>query len=244
MNFWVGILANFITYFLAYISYWIITGQLSDIAGWEFSELCLLYGISLLTYALAGTLLWYSVYNLSGMIIRGTLDIFLTRPMGILRQLICNRFGDTFLAQIFVTVIFIVIATARRSDEMHAWKVFYFILAVIGGTCIQAGGMIAIGALSFWTMKSEEVGDIFYYKLRGITRYPLCIFPLAVQKILTFILPWTFINYYPSALLFNKAETRFEAICGGLSPVIGIASLIISIKFFYIGLRHYNGAGS
>ncbi|MDE6972802.1 MAG: ABC-2 family transporter protein, partial [Lachnospiraceae bacterium] len=162
LSFWIGILANFITYFLAYISYWIITGQLSDIAGWDFSELCLLYGMSLLTYAIAGTLLWYSVYNLSGMIIRGTLDIFLTRPMGILRQLICNRFGDTFLAQIFVTFIFIAIATAGRLDGMNAWKIFYFILAVIGGTCIQAGGMIAIGALSFWTMKSEEVGDIFY----------------------------------------------------------------------------------
>ena len=32
LNFWIGIFANFITYFLAYISYWIITGQLSDIA--------------------------------------------------------------------------------------------------------------------------------------------------------------------------------------------------------------------
>lgn len=117
--------------------------------------------MSLLTYATAGTLLWYSVYNLSGMIISGTLDVFLTRPMGILRQLICNRFGDTFLAQIFVTVLFIVIAMAGRLDGMHIWKVFYFILAVIGGTCIQAGGMIAIGAISFWTMKSEEVGEIF-----------------------------------------------------------------------------------
>lgn len=244
LNFWVGILANFITYFLAYISYWIITGQLSDIAGWDFSELCVLYGMSLLTYATAGTLLWYSVYNLSGMIISGTLDVFLTRPMGILRQLICNRFGDTFLAQIFVTVLFIVIAMAGRLDGMHIWKVFYFILAVIGGTCIQAGGMIAIGAISFWTMKSEEVGEIFYYKLRNITKYPLGIFPLAVQKALTFILPWAFINYYPSALLSGKAETRFEVICGCLSPAIGIVLLIISVRFFYIGLRHYNGAGS
>lgn len=54
----------------------------------------------------------------------------------------------------------------------------------------------------------------------------------------------TFINYYPSALLFNKAESHFEVICGCLSPAIGITLLIISVKFFYIGLRHYNGAGS
>lgn len=109
LNFWVGLLANFITYFLAYISYWIITGQFSDIAGWNFFELCLLYGISMLTYAIAGALLWYSVYNLSELIVKGTLDIFLTRPMGILRQLICSRFGDTFLAQIFVAMIFLLI---------------------------------------------------------------------------------------------------------------------------------------
>ena len=82
VSFFLGLAANFITYFLVYVSYWIITGKLQGIDGWSFEELTILYGISLLTYAVAGTLLWYTVYNLSGMIIKGTLDVLLTRPMG------------------------------------------------------------------------------------------------------------------------------------------------------------------
>lgn len=244
MNFWIGIFANFITYFFTYITYWIITKRLSNIGGWGFSDLCLLYGFSLMTYAIAGTLLWYSVYNLSEMIIKGALDILMVRPMGLLKQLICNRFGDTFLAQILVTTIFIFIAVDWQQIGLTPWKIIYFILTLIGGVCIQAGGMIIAGALSFWTIKSEQIGDIFYYKIRSVTKYPLDIFPLIVQKVLTFIFPWAFINYYPSILLLDKVKMKFEIICGYISPVIGIIFLLGAINFFYIGLKHYNSTGS
>ena len=110
VSFFLGLFANFITYFLIYVSFWIITNELEGIAGWNFEDMTILYGISLLTYAVAGTLLWYTVYNLSGMIVKGTLDVLLTRPMGIVKQLICYRFGDTFLAQILVTLLFLGVA--------------------------------------------------------------------------------------------------------------------------------------
>lgn len=244
LNFWIGLAANFITYFFTYITYWIITTELADIAGWSFSQLCLLYGTSLLTYALAGTLLWYSVYNLSELIVKGTLDVLLVRPMGVLRQLVSNRFGDTFLAQILVTVIFLGIAASRQEIALDPGKVIYFIMILIGGVCIQAAGMIAVGTLSFWTIKSQEIGEIFYYKIRSFTRYPLSLFPVIIQKLLTFILPWAFINYYPCLLLLDKDNTKFEMVCGCISPIIGILLLIASVKFFYFGLRHYTGTGS
>lgn len=170
--------------------------------------------------------------------------MLLVRPMGVLRQLVCNRFGDTFLAQILVTVIFLGIAASRQEIALDPGKVIYFIMILIGGVCIQAAGMIAVGTLSFWTIKSQEIGEIFYYKIRSFTRYPLSLFPVIIQKLLTFILPWAFINYYPCLLLLDKDNTKFEMVCGCISPIIGILLLIASVKFFYFGLRHYTGTGS
>ena len=83
-------------------------------------------------------------------------------------------------------------------------------------------GMLAVGAISFWTLKSEEIGEIFYYKFRDLTRYPLSIFPGAVQMTLTFAFPWAFINYYPGLLLLNKAEGMFEKICGYAAPFVAL----------------------
>ena len=244
VSFFLGLAANFITYFLVYVSYWIITGKLQGIDGWSFEELTILYGISLLTYAVAGTLLWYTVYNLSGMIIKGTLDVLLTRPMNIIKQLICYRFGDTFLAQILVTILFLGIALYRERDRLDGIRLLYLLLILVSGVCLQMAGMLVVGAISFWTLKSEEIGEIFYYKFRKLTEYPLSIFPSIVQTTLTFVLPWAFINYYPSLLLLNKAEGTFERICGYAAPFVGVAALFAALKFFYFGLRHYSGAGN
>ena len=161
---------------------------------------------------MAGTLLWYTVYNLSGMIIKGTLDVLLTRPMSIIKQLICYRFGDTFLAQILVTILFLGIALYR--ERLDGIRLLYLLLILVSGVCLQMAGMLVVGAISFWTLKSEEIGEIFYYKFRKLTEYPLSIFPSIVQTTLTFVLPWAFINYYPSLLLLNKAIGTFERICG------------------------------
>ena len=244
VSFFLGLFANFITYFLIYVSFWIITNELEGIAGWNFEDMTILYGISLLTYAVAGTLLWYTVYNLSGMIVKGTLDVLLTRPMEIVKQLICYRFGDTFLAQILVTLLFLGVALYQEKEILTGGKVLYLFLILISGVCLQMAGMLFIGAISFWTLKSEEIGEIFYYKLRSLTQYPLSIFPGIVQITLTFVFPWAFINYYPSLLLLNKAEGMFERICGYAAPVVGGAALFLALKFFRYGLRHYSGAGS
>ena len=244
VSFFLGLFANFITYFLIYISYWIITNKLHGIEGWKFEDLTILYGISLLTYAVAGTLLWYTVYNLSSLILKGTLDVLLTRPMGIVKQLICYRFGDTFLAQILVTMIFLGIALYREKELFSGIKLLYLFLILISGICLQMAGMLVVGAISFWTLKSEEIGEIFYYQFRNLTQYPLGIFPGIIQVMLTFIFPWAFINYYPSLLLLNKADGMFERICGYIAPLVGVVALLAALKFFRYGLRHYSGAGN
>lgn len=244
VNFLLGILANFITYFFVYATYWIITNSLNGIDGWDFSDLTILYGLSLFTYAVAGTLIWYSVYNLSEQIIKGTLDVLLTRPLGIFKQLVCNRFGDTFIGQMIVTIVFVIAAFYSKSTILSEWKLVYLVFSIVGGICLQMGGMICVGAISFWTLKSEEIGSLFYYSLREVTQYPLSIFPVFFQRLLTFVFPWAFINYYPSLLLLGKATTKMEYVCGFMSPFLGIFFLWMSLIFFRLGLRHYSGVGN
>lgn len=117
-----GILANFYSYFIAFMTFWVLVHGIGGIAGWDFSDLSFLYGLSLLSYSIAGTLLWYTVYHMDKMINTGELDLFLIRPYGILEQMIFQRFGDTFLGQILVTIIFLLYAIANKIDYFNLWK--------------------------------------------------------------------------------------------------------------------------
>lgn len=244
IGFFFGLFANFYCYFITYSTYWVLVNGLGTIGGWDFSDLSILYGLSLLSYSVSGTLIWYTVYHLGGTITSGGLDIYLTRPIGVLKQMIFQRFGDTFIGQIVVTIVFLTAAFAAKIETMTPFLFLYLVLSVIGGILIQSGGMIIIGALSFWTNRSGEIGDILYYDVRSITQYPLSIFPKWIQYILTYIFPWAFINYYPSLILLNKAHNTSDIVLGLLSPVFGILFLLLALFIFNRGLRRYSGAGN
>lgn len=243
-SFILGMLANFYCYFITYVTYWVLTDGAGEIAGWDFPDLSILYGLSLLTYSISGTLIWYTAYHLEDLIINGQLDVMLIRPQGLLRQMIFQRFGDTFLGQILVTAIFLCSAFALRTEYLTGRKILYLLLVIIGGVFLQTGSMILFGAFSFWTMKSRELIGVVFYDLRAITNYPLLIYPKAVRLILTFVLPWAFINYYPAMLITGKDTSMLERILGLAAPLVGAAWLVLAILVFYMGVRRYTGAGS
>lgn len=244
VSFFMGIFSNFYCYFVTYIIFWIIVSGFGTIGEWNFSDITILYGLNLITYSVSGVFFWGSVYNLEKEITSGNLDSYLLKPMGVIQQLICRHFGDTFIGQILVSVIFMAIAFANLSTTLNIWGYLYCLLALIGGVLIQAGAMIIGGSMSFWFNRSRDLADIFLYEFRNILNYPLDIFPEFIRMVFTLIIPWAFINYYPSLIVLHKAETCSEIILGFLSPFVGIVFFTISILVFNRGLRRYTGSGS
>lgn len=244
VGFSLGLFSNFYCYFITYCTYWVLVKGVGTVDGWNFSDLSILYGLSLLTYAISGTLIWYTVYHLEEMITKGELDTYLTRPLGVMEQMIFQRFGDTFLGQIVVSALFLAVAFFTQANKITFVRGVYLVLSMIGGTLIQMGGMIFVGALSFWMKRSSALGGMFYYDFRNVTQYPLSIFPKWIQIFLTFVLPWAFINYYPALILTNKVQNNFELAMGLLVPVVGGIFFGVSLKVFNWGLRNYSGAGS
>lgn len=244
LSFFLGLFCNFYSYFITFATYWVLISGVGNIIGWNFSELSVLYGLSLLTYAISGTLIWYTAYNMSDLIQSGKLDMLLIRPVGVLKQMIYQRFGDTFIGQVIVSVIFLIVAFSKLSGRMSIIKLIYLLLCIIGGTLIQIASMIMVGSLSFFMIKSTEFGDIIYYDIRDMTKYPLEVYPKVIQIFLTFICPWAFVNYYPTLILLDKVTVNSQMILGWLSPIVGVGLFLLSLAFFQLGLKKYSGVGN
>jgi len=239
-----GLFSNFYCYLITFATFWVVTSKFGSIGGWTFADMSILYGLNLLTYSLSGTLIWYTVYHLEREITAGSLDGYLLRPMNLMGQMMCQRFGDTFIGQILVTLIFLVSSFMTLIDRFTPLLAIYIVFAIIGGMLIQGGAMILIGSISFWTLRSSEIGDIVYYDLRYLTHYPLGIYPKWIKLALTYIFPWAFINYYPSLIILGKSSSSMDTILGWLSPLVGILVLIVAVSLFNTGLRRYSGAGN
>ena len=119
------------------------------------------------------------------------------------------------------------------------------IVKLIGAILIQGSVMIFTGALCFRFVRSVAVMDVCIYSIRGFLRYPVSIYPNAVQIFLTVIIPYGFVNFYPVEALLGKQENfvpLWIADMGGI--VIGTLLIILSYKFFMRYVNMYQSTGS
>jgi ABC-2 type transport system permease protein len=66
--------ANFYCYFITYSTFWVITNRFSNIGGWDFTDLSILFGTNHITYAISGAFFFGSIYCIDREVTRGGLD--------------------------------------------------------------------------------------------------------------------------------------------------------------------------
>ena len=242
-SFILGILSNFYCYFITFITFGVIVKNFGSIDGWKYNEMCILYSLNLLGYAIAGMVFW-GVLGIEKEIIEGRLDAYLTKPMGVIQQIVCKNFADTFIGQVIVAAVFFVIAIHNMQIEWSLVRIGFMLISILGSFLLHSGAMVFFGALSFWIKRSLPLADLLYFDFKNFIQYPISIFPKFIRFVLTFVLPWAICNYYPSLIILNKADTDYEYILGLFSPLIGGICFTLAIFVFRKGLNKYNGSGS
>jgi ABC-2 type transport system permease protein len=67
------------------------------------------------------------------------------------------------------------------------------------------------------------------------------IYPKAIQVIVTFLIPYAFISFFPASLLLNKS---YGMKLIWLAPVVAAYSVFLSLKLFMKGLTLYESVGN
>jgi ABC-2 type transport system permease protein len=142
-----------------------------------------------------------------------------------------------------MTLAFATAAAGVRID----WTYLLFVpLVVAGGALIDLGISLVVATVSFWFIRVDTLRWVVMSLEQDFTRYPISIYTRGVRIVLTFVLPFAFMNYFPATYFLQKAETglHLNPAIGLLTPAIGLAWLAASYAFWRVGLRHYQGTGS
>lgn len=100
------------------------------------------------------------------------------------------------------------------------------------------GVYLTISSMAFWLKNSDGLRSI-YWRLMGMSDYPLSIYPKTVQILLT-VIPVGFMAYYPVDILLHQHS------------ILYIISIILAGPFFFalsyfivwkVGLKHYSSFG-
>ena len=217
---------------------WVIISNFGKLGGWSFWEIAFLYSIMLINYSIAQVFFRHFRY-LDGYVIRGQLDLYLTRPNSLLFTLSFSELNIMELfSQLLPSVIVFCCSLRYLNIIWGVENIIILLLGIIGGSIICSCVFILIGLTSFWTYRIGGVADIFF-QLKLFLNYPLNVYGKEIIFFLTFIFPLAFINYYPVEQIL-KGETRR----GFLTFPISIFFVLVTRYIWKKALKRYNSSGS
>ncbi|WP_088105523.1 ABC transporter permease [Halalkalibacter urbisdiaboli] len=244
-SFFMDLFTNIFTYSLMFLSIWILLNKFNHIQGWGFYEVMFLYNLNLFTYALSGMIIKHPMLDLEGMVQNGTFDSILIKPLNPLFHIIARQFEYTFMGHILLAMIVFGISIPKLNIDWSIYHALWFFILIFGGVLIHSAIMILSGSFSFWFVKSTMVVEMAIYDIRSFLNYPISIYHKGIQILLTFILPFAFINFYPAQFFLEKeGSTLFHPILQYGTPVVGVLTILLSYFVWSKGINKYQSTGS
>lgn len=240
--FLLGMIAQGLGYTADFAVIWLMLNRFDIIAGWEWSEIALLYSLSVMTYAIGAAFTYSPMTELEMLVQRGTLETVLVKPTNPFWTLVGQRFNIGYLPHLALAGSVFGWAVATAPIAWSLPNVLLLISAIVSGSMIQAAMLTVIGS---WAFTFTRSGTLFAIngRLRELIRLPIGIFGVVPQILVTLVVPLAFATYYPAATLLSQSGQLFPTWVGWLTPMVGPLFMWIAYLVWTRGIDRYQGAG-
>lgn len=243
-SFLFGLVAFTFVYFCDFICVWIIMTRLPSLAGFSILHVMVMYGLAMISYSIYRTF-GDELNNFQDYLLSGSFDQVLTKPMHPLIYLIGARADFSNIGGLFGGAWFVWYGFYKLGIRLGALKSLFLAGEIAAGIVILFSIGIIAAAIAFWTVRNYEITVLMIYATNTAGSYPVTIYNRAIADFLTFVLPVSFVNFYPTLWLFGM-----ERILSGRTWLVfsgGIAAawmLILALFVWGRGVRKYSGAGA
>ena len=156
----------------------------------------------------------------------------------------CRIFQWGYVSHLTLGLICVIAGVAMLGLSLSVWQVLFLIVSLLAGGMIYGCLFLVSSGVCFFSTKVEYFTQLLFYG-RDVAYYPLSIFPKLYQVLMTFFLPYAFINFFPAQVLLGKQDLMgLPGAALWLSPLIGVVALAVGVWFFNFGLRHYKSTGN
>jgi ABC-2 type transport system permease protein len=245
-SFWLDVFGTGIALATFFTSLALILQRFGNLGGWSIGEIAFLFGMLETSFGLMDMIFaGFDPANFGRRVRRGTFDQLLLRPVDITLQVL----GDDFILRRLGRIAqgLVIFSIALNTIDIH-WTVgkMLYLPFVVMGIVLFFGGLFIIGStITFWTIESIEIMNIFTYGSSELISYPMNIYPDWLRSFFTFVLPAALLNYYPALYFLDKPDPfGLPPFVRFLSPVAGLLVLLVGLAFWRFGIRHYQSTGT
>ncbi|BBI30896.1 ABC transporter permease [Cohnella abietis] len=234
-----------LTHIVSYTVIWALMSRFQTINGWSMYEVMLLYTLNMLTYAIAAVFFFFQMNDVEEDVHKGSFDSLLVKPINPFIHMIIRSFGHFFLGDIAIAIIMLGFCFSRLDIHPDLGTYVSFVFMLLGAVLVQASFIVITGSMCFWIVRARSVVNIVIFGIRGFADYPISIYGKFLRVILTFIIPYGFVNFYPSHLILDKeGGSLFASWLPYATPIIGLLLFFIAYRVWNAGLNRYQGTGS
>jgi ABC-2 type transport system permease protein len=241
-SFFIDALAMILTYGSVYATFWVLLLRFQTLDGWDWPELAVLLSFQLFTYAVGASFSFTQFRDMEEKVRLGQLDVLLVKPFSPWAFLTFGGYNLGYIAHISLAIGLMIWAAGQVDVTWSVGLVLYLVGAIVSAALLVAAIMTMIGASSIVLVQSRYLYSIFF-GFWELSRFPLTIYPAALQWAMITVMPLAFLSYVPAATFLGKDV----AILGGwgmpLSLLAGPLAVALAILHWRWSLRHYQGGG-
>ena len=194
--------------------------------GWTMWEALLIQSVFSMSGAVSsmvsGSILWVTMDNIQA----GSFETVLLKPLSPLFYITAANFSTgsfgLFLGSLAMTIV-----CAFHTGICGASGVVLFLLLFVSGIAVMGGLDLIMAAISFKWVGNSRIPEIFG-SIEEFGKYPLGIFPKAVQILSSMVIPVAVVGFFPASALLGRLEPT------------ALAAIIPCILFLLFGIWLYN----
>lgn len=242
-NFVASLISMVLTYGGQFISLYWLTQRFQTIDGWKLEEIVLLYALAILAWGFAVSF-FFSLTGFEEQIRQGSFDRALLRPINPLLTVLGSQSPVAGMGQFVFSIAAFLFAVKAANIRLTLVKLVYLVLTAVGGGLILGGAIICVAAAAFWTTRTYTFYWSLVFPARQLINYPISIYHRALQIVLTVVIPFAFINYFPAHVLLERTSALSFPLLAWATPVVGLLTICASYVFWSFGTRFYTSTGS
>ncbi len=239
LNFFIGSVSTAVLQAASLAAIWVVMSQIPSLNGWNFYEVILIYGLltmgESITHMFADNL-WTIGWNY---VRSGDFDRFLVRPIDPLFHLLADRFCHDGFGNLITGAVLVGVAMHNLGIAVTPVHILYLVMSVLSGGLIFIALNLITATSAFWLTESIPVTQMVF-NMNEFAKYPLNIYHGAIRILLTWLIPYGFVSFYPASYLLGRDLGPMV----WLGPLVAIVFMLVAYRVWLFGLKHYAGTGS
>jgi ABC-2 type transport system permease protein len=181
------------------------------------------------------------VWALRMQVNNGAFDRVLVRPVSPALQQITALASIHGIGNVGTGVVLLVVGLARSGPDWHWWTLPVLVLAVLAGCVLNTAISFLANMIAFWEPGAQSAFPTLIGLMRDFAKFPLDIYGAALRILVTFLLPYAVISYFPSRLVLDIGD---PAGWWAITPVIAAtAAAVLAALVWRKGINRYQGVG-